>query len=321
MKLETLRVRNFRCYGEEISVSFEEITALIGRNDAGKSSLMDALDIFLNDGAPDSDDAKKNGDASDLTITCEFSDIPDEVVIDDSYPTSLQKEGLINEMGRLEIHKKYSGHLQKPKCESIAAYAVHPTAEPVADLIQLKNPALKKRAKDLGVDLDGIDLKVNAQIRERIREHVGEVQATPTHVPLNDENGKKVWVELKKYLPVLALFKSDRASTDQDAEAQDPLKAAIKEAIKEKEAELKDISDYVQKQVKAIAKETLNKLRELDPTLASELNPTFPAPKWEGLFKASITADDDIPINKRGSGVKRLVLLSFFRAKADQVAR
>ena len=136
MKLETLRVRNFRCYGEEISVSFEEITALIGRNDAGKSSLMDALDIFLNDGAPDSDDAKKNGDASDLTITCEFSDIPDEVVIDDSYPTSLQKEGLINEMGRLEIHKKYSGHLQKPKCESIAAYAVHPTAEPVADLLQ-----------------------------------------------------------------------------------------------------------------------------------------------------------------------------------------
>ena len=28
-----------------------------------------------------------------------------------------------------------------------------------------------------------------------------------------------------------SLFKSDRASTDQDAEAQDPLKSAIKEAI------------------------------------------------------------------------------------------
>ncbi len=178
MKLETLRVRNFRCYGEEISVSFAEITALIGRNDAGKSSLMDALDIFLNDGAPDSDDATKTGNASDLTNICEFSGLPNEVVIDDSYPTSLQEEALLNGAGRLETHKKYSGHLQKPKCESIEAYAVHPTVEQVADLLQLKNPALKKRAKELEVDLDGIDQKVNAQIRKRIREHVGELKAS-----------------------------------------------------------------------------------------------------------------------------------------------
>jgi putative ATP-dependent endonuclease of OLD family len=321
MKLETLRVRNFRCYGDEVSISFADLTALIGRNDAGKSSLMDALDIFLNEGVPDSDDASKNGNASDLAIICEFSGIPSSVVIDDSNPTSLQVEGLLNEIGRLEIHKVFSGHLQKPKCENIQAYAVHPTAENVADLLQLKNPTLKKRAKELGVDLEGVDQKVNADIRKRIREHVGELDPAPSFVPLNDENGKKVWTELKKYLPALALFKSDRASTDQDSEAQDPLKAAIKEALKEKEAELKVITDHVHEQVKAIAQETLKKLREMDPNLASELNPTFPAPKWEGLFKASITGDDDIPINKRGSGVKRLVLLSFFRAKAEQAAK
>ncbi|GBD95464.1 hypothetical protein BMS3Abin06_00336 [bacterium BMS3Abin06] len=59
----------------------------------------------------------------------------------------------------------------------------------------------------------------------------------------------------------------------------------------------------------------------MDASLASQLNPQFTAPKWESLFKASITGDDDIPINKRGSGVKRLILLNFFRAKAEQVAR
>jgi len=321
MKLETLRVRNFRCYGNEVSVDFSEITALIGRNDAGKSSLMDALDIFLNDGAPDSDDATKNADAKDLTIICEFSGFPSYIVIDDSNPTSLIEEGLLNEAGHLEIHKTYSGHLQRPKCESIEAYAVHPTAEGASDLLQLKNSALKARATQLGVDLGGVDSKVNAQVRMRIREHVGELSPAPSFVPLNEENGKKVWAELKKYLPLLALFKSDRASTDQDAEAQDPLKAAVKEALKEKDAELKAIANHVHDQVKAIAKETLNKLREIDPNLASELNPTFPAPKWDGLFRASITGDDDIPINKRGSGVKRLVLLSFFRAKADQISK
>ena len=41
--------------------------------------------------------------------------------------------------------------------------------------------------------------------------------------------------------------------------------------------------------------------------------------KWIDVFKSvSITSDEDIPINKRGSGVKRLVLLNFFRAEAER---
>ena len=52
----------------------------MGKNDAGKSSIMDALDIFLNDGSPDKHDATISGDAKDLTIICEFSDLPSEVI-------------------------------------------------------------------------------------------------------------------------------------------------------------------------------------------------------------------------------------------------
>ena len=47
--------------------------------------------------------------------------------------------------------------------------------------------------------------------------------------------------------------------------------------------------------------------------------PTADKLKWADVFKAvSISGDEDIPINKRGSGVKRLVLLSFFRAEAER---
>jgi hypothetical protein len=282
---------------------------------------MEALDLFLNDNDPDKDDASKGGDPKDLTIICEFCDLPDEIIIDDANPTNLSSEYLLNQEGKLEIHKTYSGHLLKPKCVSIDAYAVHPTVDGAKDLLQLKNPALKKRAKDLNVDLSGIDQKVNAQIRSEIRNHIKDLGLAPTKIPLNEENAKKIWTELKKYLPAFALFKSDRASTDQDPEAQDPLKAAVKEAIKKKEAELTAITNYVKTEVQKIAQATLDKLREMDPLLATQLNPTFAPQKWEGLFKASITSDDDIPINKRGSGVKRLILLNFFRAKAEQLAK
>lgn len=159
MKLERLRIRNFRCFRDEASIDFDDITALVGKNDAGKSTIMEALDIFLNDGTPDKDDASKNGDGKDLTIICEFTDIPQELIIDDTNPTNLKREYLLSESGRLEIHKKYSGNTANPKCTSILAFAAHPTAEGVKDLLQLKNTDLKKRAKELNINLSGIDQK------------------------------------------------------------------------------------------------------------------------------------------------------------------
>jgi energy-coupling factor transporter ATP-binding protein EcfA2 len=321
MKLYRLRIRNFRCFQNEISIDFDDMTALVGKNDAGKSSLMEALDIFLNDVTPDKDDATKGGDAKDLTIICQFTDLPAKVIIDDANPTCLSEEFLLNEEGRLEIHKNYSGQLASPKLVSVCAWAIHPTADGAADLLQLKNSALKKRAQELGVDLAGVDQKINAGLRGRIRQHVGDLALAPILVPLNENNAKDIWAGLKAYLPAFALFKSDRPSTDQDPEAQDPLKAAVKEAIKAKQADLEAIAAHVETEVRKIAKATLDKLSEMDPTLATQLNPQFSPPRWESLFKASFTGDNDIPVNKRGSGVKRLILLNFFRAKAEQKAR
>ncbi|MGH8529786.1 MAG: ATP-binding protein [Nevskiales bacterium] len=321
MKLARLRIRNFRCYKAEIAFDFDDMTAFVGKNDVGKSTVMDALDIFMNEGAPDKNDAAKGGDGKDLTIICEFTNLPGDAVIDEDFATTFQAEQLLNGQGRLEIHKTYSGHTATPKCTSIAAFAIHPSADGVADLLQLKNADLKKRAKDLKVDLTGVDQKVNAQLREKIRQSVGDLKLSPAFVTLNDENAKKAWEGIKAYVPAFALFKSDRASTDQDPEAQDPLKVAVKEAIKQKEAELNAITAHVESEVKKIAEKTLEKLKEMDPSLAQQLNPQFTPPKWESLFKASITGDEDIPINKRGSGVKRLILLNFFRAKAEQQAK
>jgi AAA15 family ATPase/GTPase len=318
MKLTTMRVRNFRCFKEEIEIAFDDLTALIGKNDAGKSSIMEALNIFLNDECPDRHDGTKHGDPKDLVITCEFEDLPSKVVIDEDYETSLADECLLNEHGRLEIQKAYSGHIASPKCTGVIALAVHPTAEDIADLLQLKNSELKKRAKELDVDLTDVDQKVNSQLRAKIRSHIKDLKPTSVQIPLNDANAKRVWDGLKKYVPAFALFKADRQSTDQDPEAQDPLKMAVKEALKAKEKELDELSTYVEEEVKKIANATLQKLQEMDPTLATQLKPEFSAPKWDSLFKASITGDGEIPINKRGSGVKRLILLNFFRAKAEQ---
>lgn len=74
--------------------------------------------------------------------------------------------------------------------------------------------------------------------------------------------------------------------------------------------------------MKEVSNRTLEKLREMNPEVANSLNPVIPKAenlKWMDVFKnVSISGDEDIPINKRGSGIRRLVLLNFFRAEAER---
>ncbi|MBR3904035.1 MAG: AAA family ATPase [Akkermansia sp.] len=47
MKLRTIIIKNFRGYSGEYRISVGDLTALIGKNDAGKSTILDALGIFF----------------------------------------------------------------------------------------------------------------------------------------------------------------------------------------------------------------------------------------------------------------------------------
>lgn len=46
MRLTTLKLKNFRGYRGETVVSFDDLTAFVGKNDVGKSTILEALDIF-----------------------------------------------------------------------------------------------------------------------------------------------------------------------------------------------------------------------------------------------------------------------------------
>lgn len=324
MKLTALTVSNFRCYKIPFTIPFDDLTTLVGRNDAGKSTLLEALDVFFNEKALDKNDASKGGDAKAVTITCVFDDLPVDMVLDETATSSLSGEFLLNANGLLEITKVFNCSIEKPKLTTIRLKAVHPTAADVSDLLVLKIDELKERAQNVGVDLAAVNKTVKHELRSAIRGQVQDLKLTEANLVLFgdgvDEKGNaaKVWDGLKSSLPLFALFKSDRQSSDQDAEAQDPLKLAIKDALATKATELQAVMIHVEQEVKKVADLTLSKLREMDPNVAATLAPKFDRPNWSSLIKASITGDEEIPLNKRGSGVRRLILLNFFRAKVER---
>lgn len=321
MRLKALILRNFRGYKGEVRIPIHpDMTAFIGKNDVGKSTLLDALGIFF-------DSPLVNFDTSDLCvysedkevrIGCVFDELPDSLTLDATAKTSLEAEFLLNEDGDLEIHKVFDCSLKSPK-PRVVVCAKHPTADGYADLILLKNSDLKKRLKEKGVDRNDVDLRSNPSIRKALWDACDDLKLSSTEIELNNGDAKKIWEQIQRYLPLFALFRADRPSTDEDIEVQDPMKLAVRQAISELTNELQDIQDRIRDAALDVARRTLKKLQDLDPNLAKELTPTFRSdPKWDSLFKLALTTDDQIPVNKRGSGVRRLILLGFFRAEAER---
>jgi putative ATP-dependent endonuclease of OLD family len=320
LKLKRIIIKNFRSYEDEIQIPVDDFTALIGKNDIGKSTILEAMEIFFNSKLIklESNDACVHSPNKEVVIGCAFVDFPQEVILDSQSPTTFAEEYLLNSHGELEIHKIFDCSLKTPK-ETVYSFSYHPKVENVRDLIKLKIGQLKERAMKLGIDLSTIDQRSNPSLRQAIRNQIKDLQLEDQLVPLNEENAKAIWGSIEKLMPQFALFQADRPSNDEDAEVQDPMKFAIGQAIKSVEEDLERIKDTVHRQVIDVATRTLEKLKQMDPALATELAPQFKTePKWEGLFKLSLTSDDQIPINKRGSGVRRLILLNFFRAEVER---
>ncbi len=143
-----------------------------------------------------------------------------------------------------------------------------------------------------------------------------------TAIDINSsDDTKNVWESIKKNLPLYFLFQSDRPNTDGDSEVQNPLKIATKNALTKVQEYLDKVKSEVEKEVMKIGQETIEKLRDFDADIATGLRTKLELKGWDSLFSFSLTGDDNIPLNKRGSGVRRLILLSYFRAEAERIIK
>ncbi|MFV8465392.1 ATP-binding protein [Flavobacterium sp. LB1P62] len=316
MKIVNFTLENFRGYRKPITISFNDLTVLIGKNDIGKSTILEGLDIFFENRKLDSDDvnleAKKNKDAVKLTVV--FSSLPSEINLDAGAKTNLKDEFLLNPELLLEIKKDFST-VSKPKTFIVCN---HPSNIDANDLHTLKIKELQSRAKHLNVAGD-FKASVKNEIRKAIWDNLGvALTLNKTELEISEEGVKDIWDKISPELPLFALFQSDRKNDEKDKEIQDPLKFAAEQAFKKHLVALNKIKEEVEKEVAEIANLTIEKLKEMNEEVAKQLSPQFPKElKWHTLFTPTLTSDD-IPMNKRGSGVRRLLLINFFRAEAER---
>ncbi|HQQ02402.1 MAG TPA: ATP-binding protein [Bacteroidales bacterium] len=326
MKIKSIKIKNFRSYKEEVKIDIGDLTAFVGKNDIGKSSILEVLDVFFNEGKGvikmDKDDVNKSALAEgddEIEITVEFEELPTTLIIDATNETTLQNEHLLNQDGNLEIIKKY----QNAGKEKVFIKAFHPNNPQCKELLKKTNAELRAIISDGGIEC--ANRTINAIMRTSIWNHYrDELQLEMIEIDVTKGEAKSIWEKLQSYLPLYSLFQSDRKNSDGDSEVQDPLQEAVKQILNNEELRtlLSRVAAEVETKLKQVATSTLEKLNELNPDIANSLNPIIPTSenlKWLDVFKkVSIAGDEAIPINKRGSGIKRLILLSFFRAEAER---
>ena len=201
MKIASVSIKNFRGYSDQVDIKIGDLTAFIGKNDAGKSTVLDALDIFLNDGKVEKDDVnKKKRESEDVetVIRVRFADLPVKVDLDAGNETTLKDEYLLNGNGELEIIKRYADG-GKAK---ISIAARHPQQEGCKDLLLKKNADLKKEVEKLGLECDKTK---NAEMRHAIwAHHAADLQLADVELEAEPKSGdlKQLWSNIQVYMPV-----------------------------------------------------------------------------------------------------------------------
>ena len=328
MKISQVKIKNFRGYKDETKIDINDLTVFVGKNDVGKSTILEALDIFFNREIKDAGivqlekgDINKQSELNgnnDIVISVIFDEFPDKVIIDSQNKTTIKKEYLLNSDGKLEIIKIFSNAGK----EKVFINAHHPTNPDCEELLLKKQKDLQEIIKKKNISCNRTK---NSEMRKAIwKKYQNNLMLKEIKIDITKEDAKNIWERLKAYMPLYALFQSDRKNSDGDGEIQDPMKIAVGEILEDKYIRdaLKDVSIRVTRHLQRVAEGTREKLAEMNPDIAKKLNadiPSYEDLKWESIFKSvTILSDEDIPINKRGSGVKRLILLNFFRAEAER---
>ncbi|MCT7611436.1 ATP-binding protein [Aliarcobacter butzleri] len=319
MILKSLILKNFRAY-KDIKVNFDEnMNVIIGQNDIGKSTILEALDIFFGQEVIKIDitDFNKDKEGDKIVIGVEF-EVDDnlKVVIDTTNPTNLKDEFLLNENGFLEILKEYEINNNKLK-EKILINANYPSIFDMP-LINIKIAELKKLLTNHNIKADSNSK--SAEIRKALYENLikEDTKFKLTIIDISKIDEKSIWESLEKELPLYFLFQSDRANKDSDGDIQNPLKNATKRIVADFEEDFKKIKNDLEAKLVQIGTETITKMKDMGLEVANNLIPKVSNKNLDSLFSFSLESDDGIALNKRGSGFRRMVMLNYFRAEAER---
>jgi len=299
------------------------LSTIVGQNDVGKSTILRALEVFF-ESKPKLDEADVNDAAKpedNVVIEVSFDSLPAEVAFEEGVLTTLAEEMLLDSAGALRIRKTYPrDNLSKPTIELVTTDY---SDDRFAALTALKEKELNSRCAALGIEVSKSGRSVtNKGKRESIRQEAlkQEVPLVTRALPLSATDD--LWKALLASLPDFHLFEADTKLGVGETSFQSEFKPVIRtaaetpEVVQARDTFTAAIGNALQKEINQICAQLQRHTQALTSLKA------IPAFMWDKAVSFDILGKDAVGVEKsidrRGSGLRRLLMVAFFEYLAEK---
>lgn len=318
MRIHSISIKNFRPFKELKEVRFGQVTTIVGKNDVGKSSILRAIKLFF-DKKPKidlEDFHDMAGPDENIVIEVSFTSLPERIELEEGVETTFKEEMLLDKDGYLRIRKTFLRN--DPKSFEISLITQDFQDTRFSGLADLSERELNERCKELGIDIKRAGRGItNKSKREALRKKAREMGIKVGTHELKISSRSRVWKCIDSLLPDFELFESETRTDTSATSFQSQFRPIIKTAAERPEISdvRKKFTDYIEKSVQ----EEFNKLfeelkRYTDDLSALTVKPVF---SWDKAVNLLVYGRDrhgvEKPLEKRGSGLRRLLMVSFFQ--------
>lgn len=327
MKLNRVIIKGFRSYGAKTEIDISRLTAFIGENDVGKTSVLEALDAFFNRTIEPQD---FNNRKKTISVGCIFSDVPKRIFLKKRLHMSLKKEKILNVDGNLEIYKEWTKIGNDVSLDRVYVRTYTPTKGDLRDLIRKNKRELVGIMKKNGIPVRTRETTV---MRRLIYDHF-ENNNTSNSAFQNvdvDVFGRGSRLRFppdmltmyrsltQQYFPLYTLFKAEQIHEKRETEINSALEIFLKSELRKFNKDLSYIQSKIIESVSERTRHALDRIKEDYPSVLLNIHPSYDDPDWSKAFSLEeLQSDDDIPFGKRGSGLRRIAMLAFFQDEANR---
>lgn len=296
----------------------DDLTTIVGQNDAGKSSILYALDVFFNAQKIEEDDFNYQAlpeEAIEITIC--FTDLPPTIEIEEGVETSLTDENLLNEEGELEITKLYMKSSPKKQILKLTIYDYED--ERFSSLYLKKEADLNRISQELKLNFRKAGRSItNKEKRRLIREWAekNQMRKITKRVEIPPEMLKTI----NRYLPNFSLFRAATRLGVQETSFQSEFRQIVEEAVNTIATQKEEMEKQIKQRLWEEFRKIYEKLSQLTDLLSEiEVSPIF---AWNKLVEFDLIGIDKsgvkASLNKRGAGIRRMLMVAFFQYLAER---
>lgn len=321
MRLVKAIIENFKGINTPIEIAFSDFNCIVGKNDVGKSTILKAVDTFINENNPTADDKNIYNESKTITIELMFDCQNQQIILDDAINVTFEEEELVNDGGLLCVKKTWDISQKTIKPKVFILRKRYDTN----DFLSLDEKALIKLCKELKIETskgNGEEYN-NKEKRGKLREYNNQNSIVSNYVydelPTSGATRlKKISDAVKLGLPTFEYFKADSSLSDSDTSVQKYFREKAQKLLKEV-VDTSDVEEKIRTDIsEAFARLTqkINSIVSAEEQVEADINID-----WSKLISTSFKCkkeEANIPLTSRGDGFRRITMMSYFEMLAEE---